>query len=259
MKKILITGARGGIGLDAAKRLMALGHTVYATAHHERSIKALKEELTRYGDLAVVEKLDVTDPGDRAKARAWDIDILINNAAIGNSGPLAEIPIEKLREVFETNVFAGIALAQECIPHMKRQGYGKLIFVSSIEGLVPSPFLAPYSMTKFAIENVGITLREELKPFGIDVTLINPGAYHTGFNQRNFAQKDEWFDKQGLYKDHLDLLDVTEKKITFFEQKSTATIAKKIVKAVNARHAKRRYSAPYFQWLVLSSLRRLRI
>jgi short-subunit dehydrogenase len=257
MKRILITGTRGGIGLDAAKRLLALGHTVYATVHHDSSIETLREELSDFGQSAIVEELDVLDASDREKVKAWNIDILINNAAIGNSGPLAEIPIARLAEVFETNVFAGLALAQECIPYMKEQGSGKLIFIGSLEGLVGSPFLAPYSMTKYAVENLGTSLRQELKPLGIDVTLINPGAYHTGFNQKNFAQKNEWFNEQGLYSDHLELLNATEKKITFFEKKSTATIAKKIVKAVNAKNMKRRYSAPFFQSFVITSLRRL--
>ena len=197
------------------------------------------------------------DASDREKVKAWNIEILINNAAIGNSGPLAEIPIPRLAEVFETNVFAGPALAQECIPYMKEPGSGKLIFVGSLEGLVGSSFLAPYSMTQYAVENLGTSLRQVLTPLGIDVTLINPGAYHTGIIQKNFAQKNEWSNAQGFYRAHLELLNATEKKLTFFEEKSTATIAKKIVKAVNAKNMKRRCLAPLFQSFAVKSLRRL--
>lgn len=257
MARILITGARGGIGLDAAKRLLALGHTVYVTVHKEEAVKPLQEVLACFGDLAVVEKLDVLDDKDRQRAAQWDIDILINNAAIGNSGPLAEIPLEKISEVFETNVIASIAMAQVCIPFMKKQGSGKIIFMSSLAGLMPTYYLAPYGMSKYAIENVGLSLRQELKPFGIGVSLINPGGYHTGFNQKNFAKMHEWFDTEGLYKEHLDKVFVAEKAISTFEQKSTASIAKKIVKAVKAKKMKRRYSAPYYQWFFVSLFKRL--
>ena len=256
MARILITGARGGIGLDTAKRLLALGHTVYATVHYTHTIKELQKELQVFGSLVVVEKLDVLDASDRKKVLDWDIDILINNAAIGDSGPLAEIPVDKIKAVFETNVFASIELAQLCIPHMKTKGHGKIIFLSSLAGLIPTYFLAPYGMTKYAIENIGLSLRQELKPFGIDVTLINPGGYHTGFNQKNFATKDAWFDKKGLYKDHLDQVNMAEKTISLFEQKTTASIAKKIVKAVQAKKMKRRYAAPYYQWFFVSLARR---
>jgi short-subunit dehydrogenase len=255
MERILITGTRGGIALDAAKRLLILGYTVYATVHDSKSVEPLKEELSRFGELAIVEKLDVLDAYDREKVKSWDIDILINNAAIGNSGPLAEIPVEKIKDVFETNVFAVISLAQLCIPLMIKKGFGKLIFIGSLEGLVGSPFLAPYSMTKYAIENVARSFRIELKPLGIDVTVVNPGGYHTNFNQINFNNKNEWFNTQGLYNDHLDFIKITEKKITLFEVKTTTSIVKKVVKAVTSKKMKRRYAAPFFQWFIISFLR----
>ncbi len=259
MSRILITGTRAGIGLDAAKRLLALGHTVYATVHHSESIEALKEELKEFGQLAIVEKLDILDSSDIEKVKDWKIDILVNNAAIGNSGPLAEIPVEKIKEVFETNVFAGIVLAQKCIPYMIEQGHGKLLFVGSLEGLSGSPFLAPYSMTKYTVENIGSSFRKELKPLGIDVTVINPGAYSTGFNQKNFTKKQEWFNENGLYKNHLSAVGSTEKKITFFEEKSTKSIAMKIVNAVEAKRMKRRYAAPFLQWIIVYLLRTFNI
>lgn len=256
MARILITGARSGIGFDTAQRLLTLGHTVYATVHHSESIEALREAFSTFGSRAIVEKLDITDERDRDKAGTWAIDILINNAAVGDSGPLAEIPLEKLKAVFETNIFSTLALTQCCIPHMAAQGKGKVIFLSSLAGLMPTYFLAPYGMTKYTIENIGLSMRQELKIFGIDVTLINPGAFNTGFNQKNFAKKSVWFDRNGLYKDHLDKVDQAEKSVTVFEHKSTASIAKQIVKAVSAKKMRRRYSAPYYQWFFVSLAKR---
>ena len=256
MARVLITGTRGGIGLDTAKRLLGLGHTVYATVHQEGSVNKVKETLAPFGALAIVEKLDVLEACDRDKALNWKIDILINNAAIGDSGPLAEIPVAKLKEVFETNVFAVIALSQVCIPYMKDQGAGKIIFLSSLVGLMPAYYMSPYSMTKYAIENVGLSFRKELKPFGIDVTLINPGGYNTGFNQKNFAKKNNWFNTKGLYEKYLDKVYRVEKDISRFEHKSTASIAKQIVKAVSAKKMKRRYAAPWYQWFFVSLAKR---
>ena len=91
MASILITGCRGGIGLDVACRLLKRGHRVYATVHRETSIDELRSVLKSFGDNFVVDKLDVTEAKDIDKVEAWDIDVLVNNAAIGDSGPLAEI------------------------------------------------------------------------------------------------------------------------------------------------------------------------
>src|SRR5674536_326286 len=96
MASVLITGCRGGIGLDVACRLLKRGHTVYATVHMEESVDELRSVLASFGENFVVDKLDVTEPNDIKKVDGWDLDVLINNAAIGDSGPLAEIDPEEL-------------------------------------------------------------------------------------------------------------------------------------------------------------------
>lgn len=247
MKKILITGARGGIALDAAKRLLDNGHTVYTTVHNESDIAALKENLSSYGKHAIVEKLNILEKNDRQKVNNWDIDVLINNAAIGDSGPLSEIPAERVRNVLETNVVATLQLTQDVLVQMKRRREGRVIFISSLAGMMPTPFLAPYALTKHAMESISGSLREELKPFGIDVTSINPGGYDTGFNKKNIEKKYEWVEEANMDPMEFRKMKKAESMIYTFEMKSTKSIAKKVVKAVETKRLSRRYSAPWWQ------------
>ncbi|MGZ4949414.1 MAG: SDR family NAD(P)-dependent oxidoreductase, partial [Halobacteriota archaeon] len=183
MARVLITGCRGGIGLDVACRLLKRGHTVYATVHREASVDHVRAVVRPYGERAVVDTLDITHARDIDKVDNWDIDVLINNAAIGDSGPMAEIALDQVRAVWETNVFGALRLTQRVLPKLIAKGAGRVIFIGSMAGTVPTPFYAPYGMTKFALENVAFSLRTELKPFGIKVIIVNPGAYNTGFNE----------------------------------------------------------------------------
>ena len=256
MKRVLITGCRGGIGLNVAKRLLDKGDKVYATVHLDESIDELKKELKRYGERAVVERLDLLNYKDHEKVDGWDIDVLINNAAIGDSGPLAEVPIERVRAVFETNVFAVLKLTQRVLKKMIKKKSGRVIFIGSIAGLIPTPYYSPYAMTKFALENVVFSLRSELKSFGISVVAINPGTYDTGFNKKFLDKKYEWFNRGGLYKDCVDEIKKSEKDLMRMELASTDSIAKKIVRAVVVKNPRRRYSAPLWQYFAVPFLRR---
>jgi short-subunit dehydrogenase len=123
-------------------------------------------------------------------------------------------------------------------------------------GLVPTPFYAPYAITKFALESVAFSLRTELKPFDIKVIVINPGGYNTGFNQKNLAKKYEWMDANGQYKDHMGFVRETEGRLVKHELQDTRSIAKQVVKAVEARRPKRRYVAPKWEWVFLPLVRR---
>jgi len=253
--KILITGCKGGIGLDAARCLAARGHSIYATVHNEASIESVKAAFGESAAKVTVEKLDVTDAADREKAGRWDIDVLINNAAIGDSGPLAEIDLERIKRVLDVNIFGALELTRKYIPRMAERKSGRIIFVGSMAGLMPTPFLAPYGMSKFALESVAFSLRTELKPFGIDVIMVNPGGYNTDFNQKNIGKKYEWIDGSVLYKDHMDVIKKAEDMIIRSELKDTASIARQIVRAVEDKRPRRRYVAPLWQWWLIPLLR----
>ncbi len=256
MASVLITGCRGGIGFDVACRLLKRGHAVYATVHREASVTDVRTALRSCGESVVVDKLDITEASDVDKVDNWDFDVLINNAAIGDSGPLAEIDLERVRAVCETNVFSTLGLTQRVVPKLIAKGKGRIVFMGSMAGLVPAPFYAPYGMTKSALESVASSLRTELKPFGIKVIIVNPGTYNTGFNERFMPQKYEWMGEQSLYKDRMAYVRQQEERVMKRELPSTRSIARQVVKAVEARWPRRRYVAPKWEWVVLPLARR---
>jgi len=143
MASILITGCRGGIGLDVACRLLKRGHRVYATVHREASINDVRTVLKPFGDNFVVDKLDVTNAGDINKVDDWDIDSLINNAAIGDSGPLAEIDPQRVEAVFGTNLFSTLRLTQKVVLKLIANGAVRIIYMGSMAGVIPTHFTRP--------------------------------------------------------------------------------------------------------------------
>lgn len=247
-KTILITGAGTGIGRDTALALLDRGHKVIATTFSEEQAQHLIEETN-----GVIQafKLDITESGDRAKIADIELDVLINNAAIGESGSLAEVAMERVRRAFEVNVFSALELTQLAIPNMIKKGGGTVVFISSIAGRVPFPFLMPYSMTKFALSAAAAGLREEMKLLGkgINITVVEPGAFHTGFNQSMTGKKFEWMEKASLFsEDQIARVKRREKKeFKMFEATSTKSIIKKIILATEEDRPKLRYVAPWIQ------------
>jgi NAD(P)-dependent dehydrogenase (short-subunit alcohol dehydrogenase family) len=189
-RTILVTGAGSGFGKGAAIELAARGHAVIATTETAEQADALRSE---HPELTTM-KLDVTVAEDVERAADLEVDVLINNAGMGVMGPMATVPMEKVRAVFEVNVFGMIAMSQAVIPGMKDRGWGRIINVSSVAGILASPLTSPYSMTKHAVEAFTKSLRGELAPHGIDVTKVNPGPYNTGFNDRMVDGITEYID-----------------------------------------------------------------
>jgi NAD(P)-dependent dehydrogenase (short-subunit alcohol dehydrogenase family) len=177
-KTIVITGAGSGFGRGAAIELAARGHRVVATTETAEQAEALAAE---HPELET-RKLDVTDAADVAGVAEIDPDVLINNAGFGVMAPLSSVPLDRMKAGFEVNVFGMVAMSQAVIPGMKAKGAGRIINMSSIAGVLSGPMTAPYAMTKHAVEAFTKALRDELAPYGIDVTKLNPGPYDTGFN-----------------------------------------------------------------------------
>jgi len=250
-KTVLITGCRGGFGKDTAIALSKKNYKVIASTETLKEAEDLKKEFIQNSITIQVLKLDITKKEDRKKIEELEIDILINNAAIGESGSLSEIDIQKVRNNFEVNVFSTLELTQISLKKMIKKGEGKIIFISSLAGRVTMPFLAPYSMTKFALSSGVEALRAELKLLknNIKIVLIEPGAYNTGFNQKNIAKKFEWMQKESYFKKDIEKIRNKENKyFDLFEQKNNKSIVKKIVKAVTSKNPKLRYSAPWWQY-----------
>lgn len=192
-KTVLITGAGSGFGKLAALALQERGHQVIATTQSDEQAAALASEAPGIR----TERLDVTT-SDVDQVRHWAIDVLINNAGAGETGPLADVPLSRVRHLFEVNVFGTLAVTQAVLPGMVARRNGRIIIMSSIAGVLSAPGFGPYSMTKHALEAMGKALRAELAPIGIDVTLLNPGPYQTGFNDRMAHSMWEWFNDQSL-------------------------------------------------------------
>lgn len=195
-KRILITGAGSGFGEGTAIGLAKNGHDVIAGVHIWPQATRMRREAKSLGlDNLRVEKLDILDSYDIQNALKWEIDILVNNAAIGYIGPISEMPIELVRRTFETNVFASLDLAQKFIrKFIDEKRPGKIVFTSSIAGLVSPAFFCPYSASKHALEGIAETLQGELKPYNIQVQTINPAAYLTGFNDTMAETASHWMD-----------------------------------------------------------------
>ena len=249
IKTILLTGSGSGIGKDAALALARRGHQVIATTETEAQALALAR-LAEEQKLSIKTfKLDVTSEADRLQVTQHDIDVLINNAGIGESGSLAEIDVQKIRHNYEVNVFGPLALTQLVLKNMMKKDRGTVVIVSSLLGRITMPFLAPYSMTKFSLSCAGDALRQEIKTItkNVHVCLVEPSGYHTGFNQKNIAKKFEWMDARSYFYDSI--AKIKKKEDGYFkliEASSTDSIVRRIVSASEAKKPRLRYVAPWF-------------
>lgn len=191
----LITGAGTGFGKGIVFGLAEQGKKVIAGVETMSEVSALEKEAQEKKVDIQVEKLDVTNPADRERAWTWDVDVLLNNAGVSEGGSLADIPEERLRNQFEVNVFGPILLTQKFAKAMAKKQRGKIVFMSSVSGLMADPLSGPYGGSKFALEAFAESLSKELQEFKVQVAVINPGPYLTGFNDREFEAWRMWRDK----------------------------------------------------------------
>lgn len=194
MKRVLITGAGTGFGHEAAMRLAEKGFEVIAAVEIWGQVQTLKRQAVERGVTLRVEKLDVTDSGDRKKALGWDVEILVNNAGVGEGGSTVDVPGENIRHQFEVNVVGPLLLTQGIAKQMAKRGSGRIVWVSSREGLNVNPFTGIYSASKHAVEAIAESMADELQEFGVEVATVNPGPFLTGFNDRMFQTWASWED-----------------------------------------------------------------
>ena len=194
-KTVLVTGAASGFGRGVALGLAARGHTVIAGCQIWPQVTELRHAAAAAGVAMQVIKLDVLNEIDRKNALQQDIGVLFNNAGIMESGPMVEIPMSVFRSVFETNVFAALELAQGFARNMVKRGSGRIVWTSSVAGLVKVPFDGAYAASKHAVEGICSAMHEELKPYGVEVLTVNPGAFLTGFNDTGMESMDQWWNQ----------------------------------------------------------------
>lgn len=208
-KVVLITGASSGIGKSIALYLLKKGFVVYGTSRNPARVKTSPFELI---------KLDVTDTKSIQAAvktirqKQGKIDVLINNAGMGITGPIEETPTEEMRRVFDTNFFGAIELMKAVLPQMRSQQAGLIINVTSIAGYMGLPFRGVYSATKGALELITEASRMEVKQFGIDIVNVAPGDFATNIAAGRFhtpvsessAYRDSYGANLELINSHVD-------------------------------------------------------
>lgn len=197
-KTVLVTGSSSGFGRLIAETLAAKGHTVFASmravtgknAEHARSLRAWAESAK--ARLHVVE-LDVTDDASVKRAvreilaTAGHLDVVVNNAAVGALGLLEGYTPSQMRELFDVNVGGMQRVNRAVLPHMRERRSGLLVHVSSTGGRIPLPSMAPYCVTKFALEAMAECYRYELTETGVDAIIVQPGGYPTDFLAKSMA------------------------------------------------------------------------
>ena len=177
MKKVcVITGGTSGIGKCTAEAMMQKGYTVFELSRREQGLAGMFHIPT-----------DVTNPDacqraiDEIVSQAGQIDVMINNAGFGISGAIEFTPAEQAKRQLDVNFFGMVNMNHAVIPVMRRQGFGRIVNLSSVAGAIPIPFQAFYSASKAAINSYTMALANEIKPFGVTVCCVQPGDIRTGF------------------------------------------------------------------------------
>ena len=261
-KAVLITGCSSGIGHATAEHLAARGWTVYASARRTESIEGLAERGCK--TLA----LDVTDEDSmRAAVAAVEdaegaVGVLVNNAGYSQSGALETLPLDRLRAQFETNVFGLVRLCQLVLPGMRRQGGGRIVNVSSMGGRLTFPGGGAYHGTKHAVEALSDALRFEVRGFGVDVVLIEPGLIKTRFGDTAAGSIDAAVaDGDDPYTDFNAAVGTATAEV--YEGPlarlggGPETVARAIERAVSSRRPKTRYKVTPSARLILAQRRLL--
>ena len=218
---VLVTGASSGIGEDTARRLQALGYIVYGAARRTDRLQALAADGIRPLAMDVTDDASMSADVNRILEETGRIDVLVNNAGYGSYGAIEDVPIDEARRQFEVNVFGLGRLTQLVTPHMRTQGSGTIINISSMGGKLTTPLGGWYHATKYAVEALSDALRMELRPFGIDVVVVEPGGIRT-----------EWY---AIAADHLEAT---------AEGSAYADQVKAVAGSMRSESYQRRYSPP---------------
>jgi NAD(P)-dependent dehydrogenase (short-subunit alcohol dehydrogenase family) len=190
-KAVLITGCSSGIGRATALRLARSGWTVYASARRPESIADLADAGCRTLALDVTEESSMRAAVEEVERAEGAVGVLINNAGYSQSGAIETVPLDAVRRQFETNVFGLVRLTQLVLPKMRAQRWGKIVNVGSMGGRLSVPGGGHYHATKHALEAISDALRFELRGFGIDVILLEPGLITTEFGEAATASMAE--------------------------------------------------------------------
>lgn len=240
---VLITGASSGIGKETAKTLLEGGYKVYAAARRVEQMEELKQLGGIPLQMDITNEDDVVSVVEQIGKESGGIDILINNAGYATQGPVEQVSLSEARDMFDVNLFGLGRLTQLTLPSMRKKKAGKIINVSSGAGKVYFSMGAWYVASKHALEGWSDCLRVELKPFNIDVVLIEPGAISTEFNDVSLNPMVERFG-DGPYSKMVNSLAKFSSQTENNNNNSSppSVITNLITKAIKAKRAKPRYA-----------------
>jgi len=259
---VIVTGASAGIGEAAARRLTDDGAMVVISARRADRLEAVRQQIEATGGRALAVLGDITSSEDRERLvqetmrEFGRIDGLVNNAGYGQRGPIELVPVEAIRQNFETNLFSLISLTQLVIPIMRRQGSGRIINISSVAGRIARPMSSIYDATKHALEAISDGLRGELAQFGIKVVIIEPGMISTEFGSVADASVREMIDNSGPYKESFERSFGAIQRMRRMSGKPQ-DIGEAICRALSADNPKRRYAAPGHARIAIAAKRML--
>jgi len=243
---VLISGCSSGIGAATAEALARGGHTVYATARQADTLSGLEALGCRPLALDVTSEDSMIAAVQAVEAEHGQVGTLINNAGYGEYGPIEETDLERVRTMFETNVFGLSRLTQLVLPAMRRSRSGRIVNIGSMGGRITFPVGGFYHATKYAVEAISDALRVEVKPFGIDVILVEPGLVRTNFEGRVGESLEVGVAPQEGDTAYADLLAANDKRTTSgyandFMATGPEAVAAIIVKAVDSSRPRSRY------------------
>jgi NAD(P)-dependent dehydrogenase (short-subunit alcohol dehydrogenase family) len=239
----LVTGASSGIGEATARRLKRAGFEVYAVARRVDRMAGLADEGVHTFGMDVTDDATMVAGIERILAEQGRIDVLVNNAGYGSYGAVEDVRIDEARRQFEVNLFGLARLCQLAIPHMREQGSGRIINISSIGAVIYEPFGAWYHATKNAVEGFSDSLRVEVAQFGIDVVIIRPAGVVTEWNQISPESLVE-ASREGAYADQsVSAAKMLERVDNRVLSSGPETVARTIVKAATAHRPRSRYAS----------------
>lgn len=243
---VLISGCSSGIGAATAAALTNAGHIVYATARRTETLADLEALGCRPLAMDVTSEESMVAAVRAVEAEHGQVGTLINNAGFGEYGPIEETDLTRVREMFETNVFGLARLTQLVLPAMRQARSGRIVNIGSMGGRITFPVGGFYHATKYAVEAISDALRVEVKPFGIDVILVEPGLIRTNFESRVNAGLGVDVLPAGEDTAYAGLLAANDKNTTNgyangFMATGPESVAAVIVKAVESSRPRSRY------------------
>jgi NADP-dependent 3-hydroxy acid dehydrogenase YdfG len=244
-RAVLITGCSTGIGRATAERLAATGQTVYATARRIEAIADLEAKGCRTLALDVTDEHSMRVAVETVEQAEGAVGALVNNAGYSQSGAVESLDLDAVRRQFETNVFGLVRMCQLVLPGMRRQRFGRIVNISSIGGKLVFPGGGAYHGTKHAVEAFSDALRWEVKGFGVDVVIVEPGLIKTEFGHAAAASLGDGTDATGPYGEFNATVGAAT--VGIYEGPAARlgggpdTVAKAIEKAIVKRRPKTRY------------------